>query len=72
MLDETDEDPWIKDIREIEGAIGEPIKGMTIRGLKKSNPGGCSFGCTGGQTGTPFLELYASTRQLVPIAKPCE
>ena len=34
MLDETNEDPWIKGIREIEGAIGKPIKGMTIRGLK--------------------------------------
>ena len=36
MLDVTDEDPWIKDIREIEVAIGEPIQGMTIRGLKKA------------------------------------
>ena len=36
MLDETDEDLWIKDIREIEGGIGEPIKGMKIRGLKKA------------------------------------
>ena len=36
MLDATKEDPWIKDIIEIKESIEEPIKGMTIRGLKKA------------------------------------